>query len=193
MNGVFCLEADWYGDNNRSATVRPILELLGQSASGKVDFVHRNVATREELAHHLRRWRRSSSFRVLYLAFHGGPGRIYLGHRQRRSDAITLDELGIMAGRGLSERVVHFGSCSTLGVDRRVVRRFLRHTGITAATGFASDLNWFRSTVFELLVLANMVERRTNLRGVRRLESALLRELPSLRRELGFRVVVNEP
>jgi hypothetical protein len=192
MNGVFCIEGDWYGDHNRSATVKPMLELLGQSAMGKVDFIHHNVATREELAHHLKRWRRSSRFRVLYLAFHGAPGLIYLGHRRRRSDVVTLDDLAKMTGSGLAERVVHFGSCSTFAVDRRVVRRFLKQTGMTAATGFASDVNWFRTTVFEFLMLATVVERRTNLRAARRLEAALLRELPSLRRELAFRMVLNE-
>lgn len=192
MNAVYCLEGDWYGDHNRSATVRPMLELLGQSARGRVEFVHRNVSTREELAHHLRRWRRTPRFRVLYLAFHGAPGCVFLEHRQRSSEAVTLDDIAEMIGAGARDRLVHFGSCSTLAIDRRHVRRFMRETGVTAVTGFASDLNWFSSTVFEFLVLATIVERRTNLRGVRRLDAALRGELPHLRRELGFRVVIND-
>lgn len=193
MNAIYCLEGDWYGDHNRSATVRPMLELLGQSARGRVEFVHRHVATREELAHHLRRWRRSPRFRVLYLAFHGAPGRIFLGHRHRSSDAVSLDDLAEMLGTGLRDRLIHVGACSTLAIDRRLVRRFLRQTGAAAVTGFASDLNWFRSTVYEFLVLAMIAERRTNRRGARRLEAALRGEVPHLRRELAFRMVVNDP
>jgi hypothetical protein len=80
-----------------------------------------------------------------------------------------------------------------LAVDRRHIKRFLRRTGMTAATGFAADLDWLRSTVFELLVLSTILERRMTLRSARRLQQALKREVPSLRRELAFRMVIREP
>ncbi|HEX4514705.1 MAG TPA: hypothetical protein VH054_14245 [Polyangiaceae bacterium] len=192
MTGVFCLEGDWYGDHNRSTSVRPLLDLLGQGMARKPDFVHRDVATREELAHYLTRWRRAKRFGLLYLAFHGSPGRLYLGHRQHTRDAVTLDDIAAMVGSGLSGRVVHFGSCSTFAIDRRHIMRFLRQTGITAATGFATDLDWFRASVFEILALSTLLRCRITPRNARRLARDLNADVPSLRRELAFRMVVNE-
>lgn len=159
----------------------------------KLHFVHRDVATREEFAHYIRRWQRATRYGLLYLAFHGDPGRLYLGHRLRDRDAVSLDEIADMIGPGLGGRVVHFGSCSTFAVDRRDIQRFPRRTGLTAATGFAAELDWFRSTVFDLLVLSAMVERRVPLQRARRLAHELRREAPNLRREFAFRMVINEP
>jgi hypothetical protein len=193
VTGIFCLEGDWYGDHNRSTTVRPLLDLIGQGMRTKLDFVHRDVATREEFVHYVKRWRRATRYGLLYLAFHGDPGRLFLGHRQRDRDALTLDEIADIIGPGVSGRVVHFGSCSTFACDRRHIQRFLRRTGVTAATGFAADLDWFRSTVFELLVLSALVERHVTRRSARRLEKELRREAPNLRREFAFRMVINEP
>jgi hypothetical protein len=192
VTGLFCVEGDWAADHNRSTSVKPLLELLSQGATRKLDIVYPTALTREEFAYHLLRWRRARRYGLLYLAFHGDPGRLYLGHRQRDGDAVTLDDIATMIGPGLSGRVIHFGSCSTLDIDRRHITRFVRRTGMTAATGFAADLDWLRSTVFELLFLSTLLERRMTLRGARRLQQALKREVPSLRRELAFRMVIRE-
>lgn len=48
-HGIFCLEAEWWSDFNRS-TVQPVLHLLEQGARTDVPHVHRDVGTREELA-----------------------------------------------------------------------------------------------------------------------------------------------
>jgi hypothetical protein len=190
VTGIFCIETDWWGDYNRT-TVKPLLELVGNGMVPTVEYVHRDVATREELAHHLRRWRRTRRFPVLFLVCHGAPGLLYLDHRQRRSDAVSLDELGQMIGPGCSGRIVHFGACSTLGIDIRRITRFLRHTGVTAVTGFQKDVDFLRSATFELLLLAAVLRYRVTRRGARRMEQVLRTEVPSLRRELAFRMVIN--
>ena len=109
--GIFRLEtADWWGGYSDTSTIRPILDLLGQGMDRKPRVIHRNVATREELAHHLGRWRRTRSFPLLFLSFHGAPGRLYLGnHRAKGTLAITLDDVADMIGHRCSGRLVHFG------------------------------------------------------------------------------------
>ena len=190
MTGIFCLEGDWNRDFNRSWSVRPILDILRHGMERKVAIVHRNVATRAELAHYLRRWKRTRTYGLLYLGFHGDPGVLYLDDRHH--DIVTLEDVASMLGAGLAGRLVHFGSCSTFAVDRRRVTRFLRRTGLTAATGFATDLPWLRSLSFELLMLSTLVERRVTLRNARRVRLQLRKDVPSLRREVAFRMVIND-
>ena len=75
-NGIFCLEGDWWGSlkHSKQSSVKPLLKLLNQYHSDNVPFIHRDVATRQELEHYLRKWTLKSYQRypILYLAFHGG-------------------------------------------------------------------------------------------------------------------------
>jgi len=186
VSGVLCLEGDWYGVEEDS-TVKPLLELLRYGIPRRLPMLHRAIATREELAFHLRRWRRARRYRLLFLGFHGDPGVVYLDSKQRQ--VVTLDDLAVMIGRGHSGRLVHFSACSTLAVDRRHINRFVRRTGVLGVTGFAADVDWLRSAAFELLILSKLLRFSPSLRGVRRAERALMKEAPALRRELAFRFV----
>ena len=97
-----------------------------------------------------------------------------------------------MMGRRCRGRIVHFGACSTLDIDRRHVQRFLRHTATIAATGFKRDLDWLTSSAAELLIMATLLRYRLTMDGVRRMERALRRETPHLQRQLAFRMVVRD-
>jgi hypothetical protein len=196
VTGVFALEAEWtYNDFGRS-TVRPMLDLLGHGVDGKLNIAHRDVATREELAHYLGRWAKQSErrFPLLYLGCHGDPGVLYLGDGSRSEcESVTLDDLAEMLGPNCKGRIVHFGCCGTLGVDKRRIGRFLRRTGVLAVTGFVDEVDWLRSTAFELLILPTVLRYSRTRKGARRMAAAVHREAGPLRRELGFRVVLNEP
>lgn len=191
-HGIFCLEADWWSDFNRSSTVEPVLHLLEQGVRTEVPHVHRDVGTREELANYLARWRQRGNARygILYLAFHGVPGGIRLGDRRRKSSLITLDELAEMLGPGLTGRLVHFGSCETLAVDRRLIRRFLNQTGLVAASGFKTPVDWLDSAVFEVLLFEMMLRYSLTARGGRAVRAAMRREYPGMCRRHDFRMVV---
>lgn len=52
---------------------------------------------------------------------------------------------------------------------------------------------WLRSAGLELLVLSTMVRFRPTADGVRRMQRAILSEVPGLRRELGLRIVLRRP
>ena len=52
--GVFCLESEWFGLRS-TVTVRPALEFL-RTSDYHVPYIHRDVATRAELEHYLRKW-----------------------------------------------------------------------------------------------------------------------------------------
>ena len=195
LHGIFCLEADWWSDFNRSSTVEPVLHLLEQGMRTEVPHVHRDVGTREELAFYLARWaqRGNAQYRILYLAFHGGPGHILLGDRRRRGAEISLDELAAMLGTGLSGRLVHFGSCETLAVDRRRIKRFLDSTGLVAASGFRTPVDWLDSAVFEVLLFEVMLRYTLTVQGARAVRATMRKEHPTMCRSHDFRMVVRAP
>ena len=194
IHGIFCLEGDWWNDFNRASTVKPILKLLSQGVGLSVPFIHRDVGTREELVYYLRRWRQASGKRypILYLAFHGGPNCLYVGD-QRRSDAVVkLDELAEMLGSGLSGRAVHFGSCGTMKTDRRNIQRFLKATGLEAATGFKSDIEWLQSSVFDVLFFEAFLRYAITRKGVSSVNQVISTEHRHMKRALEFRMEIRD-
>jgi len=194
-HGIFCLEADWWSDFNRTSTVEPVLTLLSQGVRTDVPHVHRDVGTVEELAFYLRRWAQKGNarFSILYLAFHGAPGCIRFGDQRRKESVVTLDDLAEMLGTGLSRRVVHFGSCETLRVDRRLIRRFLDRTGLVAASGFRKPVDWLDSAVFEVLLFEVMLRYSLTTRGARAVRATMRAEHGAMCRRHDFRMVVRPP
>lgn len=191
-HGIFCLEDDWWKDFNRTSTVRPILSLISQGVGIDVPHVHRDVGTREELAYYLKRWRQrgSNRYSILYLAFHGKPGAIYVGDRRRKDSKVSLDDLAGMLGPGLKGRIVHFGSCETLGLDKRHIQRFLRNTGLVAASGFKSPVDWLTSAVFDVLLFEAMLRYPLTTAGARKIRALMWDEYRGMCNRHDFRMIV---
>ncbi|HSW31320.1 MAG TPA: DUF6642 family protein [Longimicrobiales bacterium] len=191
-HGIFCLEADWWNDFNRTSTVQPVLALISQGMAREVPHVHRDVGTREELAHYLKRWiqRGADQYGILYLAFHGNEGAIFVGDRRHKGSRVTLDDLADMLGDGLTGRIVHFGSCGTMGVDKRHIRRFLNRTGLVAAAGFKSEVDWLTSAVFDVLLFEAMLRYSLTPRGARAIRARMWDQYRSLCNRLDFRMIV---
>jgi hypothetical protein len=95
---------------------------------------------------------RFAGFTVLYLAFHGSPGRFYLDD----GECITLEELGdFMAGK-CDGKIVHFGSCATLRADEERLRDFRKQTKAKALTGYRRNVDWLEAAAFESLLMSRL-------------------------------------
>jgi hypothetical protein len=192
--GVFCLEGDWNRDLTRSPSVEPILELLCRAEDYCMPYLHRHVATRHDLAHHLTTWtqKKYSSFPILYLAFHGDPGTIKVSDRRRGMNLVSLDILEEQLRGKCGGRIIHFGSCATLAVGGRRVDAFLQATGALAVCGYLDYVDWLKSTAFDLLVLSAMQQNTLTPSGVRAMQRRISREAPGLAKELTFRMIVRK-
>jgi hypothetical protein len=105
-------------------------------------------ATRAELEFNLGLMRPYHSYRLLYLAFHGSKGRIWLAD----DDELPVGELAdLLAGR-LKDRFVHFGSCSVV-LAHDELQRFMQTTGASVVTGYRNKVDWIDSAAMDLLVL----------------------------------------
>jgi hypothetical protein len=189
--GIFCLEGEWSADLKKTSTVRPILELMSQETFNRVPYIHRDVATEGELAFYLSKWtlRKYDGYPILYLAIHGDPGLIYVGHRRGRR-AVHLERLAELLRDKCRGRIIVFASCGTLRVNVRTLRLFLKETGAVAICGYRVDVGWIDATAFELLLLAAMQENAFTASGARAMLRRVKRQTPHLMRELNFRMLI---
>jgi hypothetical protein len=183
---VICLEGPWDGSLRGKSSVQPILELIAKQYRS-FKFIYKDCATGVELKWYLNKWRRGyEEYPVLYLAFHGEDGCIKLG-----DGSMTTDDLGELLSGSLSGRIVVFGSCSTLNIDKRHIKRFIKNTDCLAVCGYKSDVDWMKSTAFELLMLEAMQENEFSGRGIGAIKAKLM-EISKGFVELDFRMVTSQ-
>lgn len=186
--GIFCLEGPWWGVKGKT-TVEPVLRLLETMSGYNVSYRHYDVGTREEFDFYLKKWRGASfkDFPILYLSFHGSPGEIFVG--EGRGNSLSLEDLAERLDGGCNGRVVHLGSCSTVGVHGNALNSFLRRTGALAVCGYTNQVGWLESVAFDVLVLGRL-QNASFLRtgSLRTFDGELKRTATSLYNHLGFRM-----
>ena len=183
MKGIFCIEGLWNSDLKKKSSTRPILELL--SVNTETPYIHRDCATNEELEYYLNTWIQEeySDYPILYLAFHGTEAEISSGNCK-----YSLEQLaGKLEGK-CQKRLIMLGSCSVLNIDKRYLKNFLNRTKAFAICGYKIDVDWMKSTAFELLLLHTLQENVFDGRGL----PAIIEKtnlLSNSFKELNFRIV----
>jgi hypothetical protein len=143
---VACLEGLWDLNVARPLTVRHILQ-TGADVAG-FRFAHLTCNTGAEFDYNLRLLRGLRGFGVLYLAFHGSPGRIELP-----TETLELEELARRMGRGFKGWIVHLGACATVRVPAPRLEAFVQSTGVAMVLGYRKNVDWLESAGAELLLL----------------------------------------
>jgi hypothetical protein len=186
--GVFCLESEWFGLRS-TVSVRPALELL-RSSDYHVAYIHRDVATRAELEHYLRKWfqERHTGFEILWLAMHSRRGLLLPGDMRRPDEKMHIDRLEeILAGK-CKGKVIHFGGCRTIAMPPARIRKFLRISGAVAVSGFREEVDWTESTLFETTLLLELQKHPMTASGLRSVRNAMRRSRPLEYAASGFAI-----
>ena len=159
--GIFCMEGLWDQDLRAGSTVRPLLELL--RLNEEIEYIHREYATREELEFYLHKWtqKRYDAYPILYLASHGKEGGIELG-----GEIYSVEALSDLLASKCANRLIIFSSCSTMNISKQQLELILERTGALAVCGYRVDVDWLRSTAFELLLLSKMQDNEFSGRGI---------------------------
>lgn len=181
--GIFCIEGLWDPDLRVSSSVQPLLDLLNLNAL--IDYIHVDTATVEEFELYVKKWmqKRYDRYPILYIASHGTAKGIELSGNE-----YSLDVLAELMESRCANRFIMFSSCSTLRIGKRVLRRFLRKTGALAVCGYRVDVNWLRSTAFELLLLSQIQKNEFSGRGAAAIEREAA-ELAASFKDLKFSIV----
>lgn len=190
--GVFCVEGDWSSDLEKPSSVHPILLLLRERLG--VPFIYLpHVNTTAQLEKDLSKWtqKKYADYPILYLAYHG------------KGDRLTIDREGVDLDwfaeklRGKCEaRIIHFGSCGTMGIHGNRINRFLEQTGALAVSGYTTDVDWLVSAAFELLFFAEMqgnVFFVSGAKAIRKRIMSMRGETGQLAKRLNFRMVIRPP
>jgi hypothetical protein len=188
--GIYCIEGLWDHVNIQDeTTVLPILDLLEKK--NYCDHIYHDCATKSELEYFLDKWKHKTineKYPILYLAFHGDPGYIFLTHE----DKYSLTELANYLGDKCTGKIVYFGSCSTLKIDKRRINSFLEKTGAIAAIGYKTDIDWIQSTACDLFVLEALQSEMLDTKGIKKMQKKIISDYGNLHKILDLRIVIND-
>jgi hypothetical protein len=156
LKSIVCLEAFWNHDVENRLSVKPILELASKKYYTK--SVHLTCNTLPELAFNLHVAPHRDGYSILYFAFHGFPGGIYMpGVR------VEIETLSEFMGERFSNWIVHFSSCGTLDIEKKRIFDFIKKTKVLMAIGYKRKVNWTESTALDLL-LFNSIQHYKDMR-----------------------------
>ncbi len=146
---IFCIEGDWHPDLRQKDTIESALKFMETASGMKIKHIHRHCSTRHELENRMKEYERAiyKQFSIFYLAFHGVPN----GLKLDRKNILTLEELGEMAENKLQNKILHLGSCQTLNIDKRYIKKLLKRTGALCISGFKKEVPFVSSTIFDVL------------------------------------------
>lgn len=177
---IACLESLWNSDLEDRWTVRPILEVIANIQELKL--AHLSCNTEAEFAYNLRMLGKRRSYGILYLAFHGAPGELYLAD----DSALSLEALQEQMGTRFAGRILHLGACSTMRVPADRLEAFVAATGLTMLLGYTRDVDWIESSAMDLL-LFQALQQYVDLNACWR---ALQKSYPDLIARTGLHVVL---
>ena len=181
--GIFCIEGLWDPDLRVSSSVEPLLDLLNLNAL--ISYIHMDAATHEEFEFYVRKWlqKRYDEYPILYIASHGSESGIKVGR-----DAYSIEALADLLAGKCANRIIVFSSCSTLRIRKRVLRGFLKKTEALAVCGYRVDVDWLRSTAFELLLFSQIQKSEFSGRGADAIDGAAT-EIARSFKDLNFGIV----
>ncbi|MCE5228626.1 hypothetical protein LLG95_03410 [bacterium] len=192
-HGIFCLEGDWSTDLRKKTSVEPLLKIVADAHFRKFPYIHRRIGTKEELIFALKKWTQSmyARYSILYLAFHGEESCICLDGKRM----VFLDEIKPIIEDCERNVVIYFGSCSTMQANLKTLRKFMENTNIIGIIGFSEEVDWFKSTAFDLMVIRELQDRpRLTAKSLTILYDNLRIDLmrSAFYSDLGFRLILNE-
>jgi len=167
---VFCLEGLWESNLKNNSSVEPVLSLLNKQYP-RMNYIYKDCATKTELCFYLKKWVQKTydDFPILYLAFHGEEEIIHLS-----DGAMKILEIAELLKGSCKNRIIVFSSCSTLNIDKKLIKSFIKITECLAVCGYRSDVDWVKSTAFELLLLEGMQNNEFSGRGIEPIKNYLL-------------------
>lgn len=169
--GIFSIEGLWNRDLRDPLTVAPALELL--KLYDFIPYIHRVCATSAELQYSLTQWtlKRYMQYPILYIVSHGEEYGIDIPE-----GFVSLDQIAEILEDRCSNKIIIISSCSTLAINKRYIKRFLKQTGALAIGGYRSDVDWIRSAAFEILFLYEMQRNEFSGHGI----DAIMRKIRNI-------------
>lgn len=152
---IFCIEGSWSNDLKDKSSIHAALEFLNVNAG--INNIRKDCTTKDQFELLLKTslQKRYQDYPIIYLAYHGSPGKLHLGPRT----ILDFNEIAEILDGKAKEKIVHFGSCSTLlDLTTWDLKRFLKNTGALAVSGYTKDIGFIESTVLDILYFKKLQE-----------------------------------
>ena len=179
IKNVFCLEGEMGRDMRDRSSIKAAMNFMLQNFT--VKFIYKQCQNRANMEYYINRWKRNKkyeSYSICYLHFHGESGKIEPGGRA----FVSFDELGEMLKDACTDKVIHFGTCETIKVEKKKVDDFLRKTKALCISGYRADVDFFESSVFDLI----FIDHLQKFKSVAKVYRSLIENHPVMVKKLGF-------
>jgi hypothetical protein len=178
-NDILALEGEWEKNPKHKTSIEAALRFIKDVC--KYDYHHRRVALKEDFFFYLKK-AKYKHFAIVYLAFHGSEGCIYLGDKKQ---VLSLNEIAESCGSCLEGKIVHFGSCSTLNLSQDDLLDFKKGTGAKHVSGYTTYVDFVDGSIFDIAYFTWLGEYiKTGY-----VDNRLKKEYPGLYERLGFVMV----
>lgn len=177
---IFCIEGNWGNSHKDKTSIRTALEFL--TANVGIDAIRKDCSTQEQFNCYLKDAlkRVYKKYGIIYLAFHGSPGKLHIGNRKK----VNFTEIAEMLDGKAQDKIIHFGSCGTFDISGRELTSFRKKTGALAISGYTTDVDFIESTVIDILYF-RLCQRYNRVALIDRDMKAYYGKLV---RELGFKM-----
>ncbi|WP_224999427.1 DUF6642 family protein [Cesiribacter sp. SM1] len=144
---IFCLEGEWDASLKSRNSILPTLEFMEHSYY-KVKYVFRKVALQDDLFFYLHKALRSkfNTYSIINLAFHGESQKIHMANGFK----IKLSEIAKEFEVAFENKIIHFGSCSTLRTNSKTLHKFMDDTGALLVSGYTRNIDFIDSSLFDI-------------------------------------------
>lgn len=181
------LEGSWWKPHE-APLVLPYFQALAQTHGLKV--MHRTFRTAEDLEFWIKKIPKGCGA-LLYIACHGSQGDLYpVGQREKISREQVIEALkGAKPG---ALEFLHFGCCEIFEPSERrsVLRDFAEESGAKWVSGFSTRIDWLRSTVLDMAMVAEVYCEFAKGKSVVRQSRVFFRDFDATVRQLQFSAVV---
>jgi hypothetical protein len=176
---ILVLEGEWEKHPKHKISIEAALRFIKDVCN--YDYHHRRVAMKEDFFFYLKK-AKYKHFAIVYLAFHGSKGCIYLGDNEQ---VLSLDEIAESCGSYLEGKIVHFGSCGTLNLGQDDLLDFKKWTGAKHVSGYTRNIDFVDSSFFDIAYFRWLGKYKKT--GY--VDNRLKKEYPGLYERLGFVMV----
>ncbi len=177
---IFCLEGDWDSDLTQKCGIKSILDFVSTNLS--IDVIHRSCATQDNLNYYLTEFMQPNykEYKIIYFAFHGKPGILQVG-----DTFVSIEDISNFCKNKLRGKIIYFGSCLTLNINKKRIDKFLKETNALAVIGYKTEVDFMDSSMLDIAILKSLQKHK----DMRKVEYDIKSKHPKLIKELKFRMV----
>ncbi|WP_417558243.1 DUF6642 family protein [Mesoflavibacter zeaxanthinifaciens] len=181
-NKIFAIEGEWNDNLRKKETIKSSLTLLEEVSN--INHIYRKVNTVVGLVGYLKESKKMpyQEYDIIFLAFHGTRYDIEMS----KNNYISIKDLADNCNGWFNEKHIHFSSCA-VGLDPKRLEYFKEVTGAASVSGYKKTIDFFESSIFDMVLLQKLTEYSR----MGSLDNYLKSKFKYLYNKLGFKMIYN--